>query len=89
MNDDDDFSAWSLPVDDEAPPTPVMPVKPAALSVKLSGDAKPAPVFTALSSVSPAHQGNPVGSVESRIRALPPLQQGIIWAEILGAPKGL
>ncbi|GHU60550.1 hypothetical protein FACS189445_0150 [Spirochaetia bacterium] len=30
-----------------------------------------------------------IGSVESRICSLPPLQQGIVWAEILGSPKGL
>jgi hypothetical protein len=40
---------------------------------------------------APVRYGNSqaAGSVESRIRLLPPLQQGIVWAEILGTPKGL
>jgi hypothetical protein len=124
---DDEFSAWSLSVDDEESvnPAPVVPSKPAEISV-----------FTALSSTSavpvsrevpawlqsppteapaavteaveapapeaaagdgglpdrllPALHGNRriAGAVESRIRSLPPLQQGIVWAEILGTPKG-
>jgi cytoskeletal protein RodZ len=34
----------------------------------------------------PVCHGNPV---TNRIRSLPPLQQGLVWAEILGTPKGL
>ncbi|MFP3042499.1 hypothetical protein LQZ19_11850 [Treponema primitia] len=143
-DDEEEFSAWSLSVDEETPkPAPAATPKPGELSAKLSAvlstkvpaDTNPASVFTALSVTSavsvsgeiPAWLQSPSqpearqaevpasdvtapkpsapeaaaadsgtsGGVPrksgalSRIRSLPPLQQGIVWAEILGAPKGL
>jgi hypothetical protein len=138
-DDDDEFSAWSLSVSEDAPPVPAS--KTADLPAEIP-DAAPS-LFTALSSTSavpvsgevpawlqsssfarsaeapapvPAametaavtagvggiSRGSPnqppsnrhENPVESRIRqtsvcSLPPLQQGVVWAEILGPPKGL
>ncbi len=144
-NDGEEFSAWSLSVDDETPkPAPAASPKPGELSAKLSAappealsaklpmDTNAASIFTSLSVTSavsvsgeiPAWlqspsqpEAEPAASdvtaptpsapeavtggsgtsgesprksgALSRIRSLPPLQQGIVWAEILGAPKGL
>jgi type II secretory pathway pseudopilin PulG len=120
---DDEFSAWSLSVNDDEP-VPAVPSKPAELP---AADSKNVSVFTALSSTSsvpvsreipawllspsqppeprpteapvsvtegletrvPAAAAGDGGLLGSRIRSLPPLQQGIVWAEILGTPKGL
>ncbi|GHV31854.1 hypothetical protein AGMMS4952_21240 [Spirochaetia bacterium] len=133
-DDGDEFSAWSLSINDEETAKPVPSTPP-----ERTPDTKKASIFTTLSSTSsvpvsgeiPAWLQSPVqpvppaqsyaeasvpvaagmenrapeaapgdgGSpdrrpsahpgVESYIRSLPPLQQGIVWAEILGIPKGL
>ena len=113
--DDDEFSAWSLSVNDGETPAPAKPAElPGVLpretkkasvctdllstaSVSVSGEipawlqSPSPPVPPAESIAQPPEPRNPqtVGSVASRIRLLPPLQQGVIWAEILGTPKGL
>ncbi|GHV75168.1 hypothetical protein AGMMS49940_24700 [Spirochaetia bacterium] len=100
--DDDNFSAWNLSVNDEAPakPAPVVPSKPAELPAWLQSTVQPAAPQPTEASTSIAEavagdggalsrQSTARHRVESRIRSLPPLQQGIVWAEILGAPKGL
>jgi hypothetical protein len=78
--DDDEFSAWSLSIDNEEPVE--LPKKvPAVPSETVKAAASvPEPANRPL----PARHG-----IESRIRLLPPLQQGVVWAEILGTPKGL
>ncbi|GHV80715.1 hypothetical protein AGMMS49944_25060 [Spirochaetia bacterium] len=109
-DDDDDFSAWNLSVNDEVPAksAPVVPSKPAALPAWLQSPVQPAapqpteasasivagvethaPEAVAGDGGSLSRQSTARHRVESRIRSLTPLQQGIVWAEILGAPKGL
>jgi hypothetical protein len=119
-NDDDneEFSAWSLSVNEGAPEktAPVTPPKPAPPPARpVPAETENASVFTGLSSTSPvpvsgeipawlqspaqplearptetrALEAAAAASVENRIRSLPPLQQGVVWAEILGTPKGL
>jgi hypothetical protein len=120
---DDEFSAWSLSVNDEEPEELPADTKSASLftalsstsSVPVSGEipawlqspSRPEAPPPAEASVSvaavmenrapeTAGDGRSPGlppsyrhGVESRIRSLPPLQQGVVWAEILGTPKGL
>jgi hypothetical protein len=76
-DDDDGFSAWNLSVDD----TPSAPVDPPAPK-RLPEAPRPDPDGSARRPV-------PGRSLERRFRSLPPLQQAVVWAEILGTPKGL
>jgi hypothetical protein len=90
-DDDEDFSAWNLSVDDE-PPAPAAPpkVREAFPLGALIAASAPAPLVVAPESVAPpSRRVDPGCHVEQRFRGLSPLQQGVVWAEILGVPRGL
>ncbi|MDR2739820.1 MAG: hypothetical protein LBB68_08335 [Treponema sp.] len=109
LNQEEEFSAWNLSVDEYIPPKPVpVPTMPeprsgeirlAVFPAKLPVET-PAPVITVPedyvpetakagdSGISGEVCSDTPNPVVSRIRSLPALQQGIIWAEILGTPKG-
>jgi hypothetical protein len=83
-----EIPAWLQPTPQPIPPAESQPTELLASAAAVmeartpeTGDEGTRPL--------PAYRRNPVGSVESRIRSLPPLQQGVVWAEILGTPKGL
>jgi hypothetical protein len=106
---EEEFSAWNLSVDEEAPPEPApvsplpeprpaeirMAVFPAMLPPETPAPAAAVPDYAP--EIAEAGDDSIPGEafpdtpapVVSRTRSLPPLQQGIIWAEILGTPKGL
>jgi hypothetical protein len=80
--DDEAFSAWNLSVDDDPPraaPSPRLPDPPRPLAAALTG----------IPEAPPPAQAAPKRRPEQGFRGLPPAQRGVIWAEILGAPKGL
>jgi hypothetical protein len=90
-DDEASFSAWDLSVNDEpAPPRrvlealPRVPVSQPGIPV-VPPDIPEAPVQTA----APDPMAPPPVSPEQRFSGLSPLQKGVVWAEILGAPKGL
>ncbi|AEF86705.1 conserved hypothetical protein [Treponema primitia ZAS-2] len=98
---EEEFSAWSLSVDDE-PPLPVQkPVsnpKPVPVFQKSFSQPAPGPFFQKMPEVEAGSQASLTaaipGAVElsapgKRIKSLTPLQQGMVWAEILGPPKAL
>jgi hypothetical protein len=82
---DEAFSAWNLSVDD-GPAGPAAPPRPPEAPPRPSLAAAPAPFVAA---PEPAARRPAPAIPGRRFRGLPPLQQGVIWAEILGAPKGL
>jgi hypothetical protein len=85
VGEDEDFSAWNLSVDDDPP------------STRLPDAPGPGPLIAAgLSRFQDAPEPDPLAAPaysnpprpDRRFRRLSPLQQGVVWAEILGAPKG-
>jgi hypothetical protein len=78
---DEAFSAWNLSVDDDPPPRVTEAPLPLA--------AAPARFGAAPESRAQPRRQAPGRRPEQRFRGLPPLQQALVWAEILGAPKGL
>jgi hypothetical protein len=91
-SDDDGFSAWDLSVDD-APPVPVVdpPVlpRPPEAPRPAFAVAPPESVARPPDPEDAARRPGPGQRLEQRFRGLPPLQQAVVWGEILGAPKGL
>ena len=103
--DDEDFSAWALPVDPEPVPTPAAPVRNAGFFPTVPPSAIPeaAPALAfAIDAWQQPHEEGPAASVlaETRrartggafwrkLKDLPPLTQGVILSEILSPPKGL
>jgi hypothetical protein len=79
---DDEFSAWNLPVNDYDP----APAKPVELPAS-SAQPGPPPKARLQSPVQPEPLKNRIR--QTSVCSLPPLQQGVVWAEILGTPKGL
>jgi hypothetical protein len=96
MPDDDDeaFSAWNLSVNDDPPVPPQAPEAPPKFQETLFRFPEPEaprpvasiPDYPASMPTQPARQARK--SPELRFPGLPPLQQSVIWAEILGKPKG-
>jgi hypothetical protein len=80
---DEGFSAWNLSVDDD-PPAAAVPPRLAEAPRPLA--AAPARFGAAPEPAPPRRQAP---GPEQRFQGLPPLQQALAWAEILGAPKGL
>jgi hypothetical protein len=87
--DDEDagetFSAWDLPVNSEAPRP-----KPEKVSAPVF---KAPPVFRAEKETEapPPSAGIPRPAVRfpENLAPLSPLQRAVVWAEILGPPKGM
>jgi hypothetical protein len=104
-NREEEFSAWNLSVDEDVPPKsapePPRPEPRLAEIRPMVPPAKPPretpePIAAAAENYAPeiAEAGIPGEAsrdtpVVNRVRSLSSLQQGFIWAEILGAPKGL
>jgi cbb3-type cytochrome oxidase subunit 3 len=94
--DEEAFSAWNLSVKEEEPPPEPKPIpKPVSLFKPLFPIA---PVMAVPDAGAPPAAKRPPDQPPVRERrrkraelfgSLPPLQQGILWAEILGPPKGL
>jgi hypothetical protein len=82
---DEGFSAWNLSVDD--PPAAAAP--PRLPEAPLPLTASPARFGAMPERAAQPRRQAPVRRREERFRGLPPLQQAVVWAEILGAPKGL
>jgi hypothetical protein len=90
-DDDETFSAWRLSVNDD-PPAPVAPVLPPRRVLEAPPRVPVAPVpKTAPDRMAPQRPASqrPAQKPARRAPGLSPLQQGVVWAEILGAPKGL
>ncbi|MDR0598365.1 MAG: hypothetical protein LBG14_07655 [Treponema sp.] len=91
---DEAFSAWNLSVDDGPPAQAAperLPEPPRPLAAALTGLPEmppPARFAAAPESAAPPRRPAPA-SPGRRFTGLSPLQRGVIWAEILGAPKGL
>jgi hypothetical protein len=97
--EDEEFSAWDLPVEPRKPvppvrkavffpavPPPVFPEAappPVAVPDAWPRSAETAPVLTGPRPLKAA------GVFWEKLRALPPLRQGVILSEILGPPKGI
>jgi hypothetical protein len=121
-DEDEDFSAWNLSVEDDPPPAPSrtaelpgpeplpanrsrLPEMPGAGPAPGTGPAlsglsrlseTPEPAQSGLSRFPETPETDPPGAVrsarirpEQRLRRLSPLQRGLVWAELLGPPKGL
>jgi hypothetical protein len=97
-DDDEAFSAWNLSVDDTLP-APVEPPAPKRLpeaprpslfaAAAKSAAQLPQPVpATPESSAQPLRPA-PSPRPKQRFPKLPPLQQAVVWTEILGTPRGL
>jgi hypothetical protein len=105
-NQEEEFSAWNLSVDEDAPPNPA-PVPPRSAEIRLDVFPAKLPAETPASAaavpenhapeIAKAGDGGIPGKASrntpdpaaGRTVSLPALQQGFIWAEILGTPKGL
>jgi hypothetical protein len=81
-------------VDDDPPvatPSPRLPNPPRPLAAARAGLPEmppPARFGAAPKSVAQTRRPAPA-SPDRRFRGLSPLQRSVVWAEILGAPKGL
>jgi hypothetical protein len=99
--EDESFSAWNLSVNDDppapaAPPAPVprpgLPETPppdsfAAFSARFGGAAER--MTAPPERMPPARTPRPAPkSPQLRFRGLSPLQRAVVWAELLGSPKG-
>jgi hypothetical protein len=91
-DDEEDFSAWNLSVDDEPLPQPPPPVPPPRIpeAPRLAAPALSLAVpFSPPENASPPPRRAEPDRLTQRFRGLSPLQQGVVWAEILGVPRGL
>jgi hypothetical protein len=80
-----EFSAWDLPVNPEVPPSEpenIPPPPPVKMEIFL-----PAVKEAEVPSPSP-EKPKPVTVFSGNLALLSPLQQAVVWAEILGPPKG-
>lgn len=90
---DEAFSAWNLSVDDD-PPAAAIPSRlletPRPLAAALTGLPELPPPARFVPERAAQHRRPSVpASPDRRFRGLSSVQKGVIWAEILGAPKGL
>jgi hypothetical protein len=80
-------STSAVPISGEVPAWLQPPVRSAELSASAAETRVSEP--GAAGGGEPANRSVPAAGAGSRRRSLPPLQQAVIWAEILGTPKGL
>jgi hypothetical protein len=86
--DDEAFSAWNLSVD-ESPPVapPRLPREPLPVQPPLM--AQPERMAPSEPVARPRRPAPAASGPKLPFLGLPPLQRAVVWAEILGAPKGL
>jgi hypothetical protein len=82
---DEEFSAWDLPVNSEVPPPEPEELPPPPVKTEIF-----LPVIEEAEVPSPSpEKSKPVTVFSGNLARLSPLRQAVVWAEILGSPKGL